>query len=132
MKDERHLDQFDRVFRHLLQGAGGGRGGAGGGRSARRSREEWLRKLAEKLLTAEERAQIQSLGGFEELMKTLRERLAEQQGRHQGGSKWIGTAGDFAVRRLWLQPGGGTDRAGWQPPPPGDQGVGQAGIPRPG
>ena len=49
--------------------------------------------MAEKHLTAEERAEIEALGGFEKLMDTLRQRLAEQQGRHQGGSKWIGTAG---------------------------------------
>ena len=55
--------------------------------------EEWLRKLAEKLLTDEEKAQIEALGGWEKLMETLRQRLAEQKGRHQGGSKWIGTAG---------------------------------------
>jgi uncharacterized protein with von Willebrand factor type A (vWA) domain len=49
--------------------------------------------MAEKLLTKEEQAQIEALGGFEKLMDTLRQRLAEQKGRHQGGSKWIGTAG---------------------------------------
>ncbi len=49
--------------------------------------------MAEKLLTKEEQAQIEAIGGFDKLMQTLRERLAEQQGRHQGGSKWIGTAG---------------------------------------
>ena len=54
---------------------------------------EWLEKLAEKLLTEEEKAQIQSLGGFDALMETLRQRLEEQKGRHQGGNKWIGTAG---------------------------------------
>jgi uncharacterized protein with von Willebrand factor type A (vWA) domain len=55
--------------------------------------EEWLRKLAEKLLTEEEKKQIEAMGGWEKLMETLRQRLAEQKGRHQGGSKWIGTAG---------------------------------------
>ena len=54
---------------------------------------EWLRRMAERHLTPEERAQIEALGGFDKLMDTLRERLKEQQGRHQGGSKWIGTAG---------------------------------------
>jgi uncharacterized protein with von Willebrand factor type A (vWA) domain len=53
---------------------------------------EWLRKLAEKYLSPEERAEIEKLG-FEKLMETLRQRLAEQKGRHQGGSKWIGTGG---------------------------------------
>src|SRR5216683_6160926 len=55
--------------------------------------EEWLRKLAEKLLTEEEKKQIAAMGGWDRLMEELKKRLAEQQGRHQGGSKWIGTAG---------------------------------------
>ena len=55
--------------------------------------EEWLRKLAEKHLTDEEKKLVEALGGFDKLMETLRQRLAEQKGRHQGGSKWIGTAG---------------------------------------
>ena len=55
--------------------------------------EEWLRKLAEKHLTDEEKKLVEALGGFEKLMETLRKRLEEQKGRHQGGSKWIGTAG---------------------------------------
>jgi uncharacterized protein with von Willebrand factor type A (vWA) domain len=54
---------------------------------------EWLEKLAEKHLTEEERREIEALGGFDKLMETLRKRLEEQKGRHQGGSKWIGTAG---------------------------------------
>ena len=54
---------------------------------------DWLRKEAERLLTEAEKAQIRSLGGFEELMRTLAQRLAEQEKRHQGGSRMIGTAG---------------------------------------
>jgi hypothetical protein len=55
--------------------------------------EDWLRKLAEKLLTEEEKKQIEALGGWDKLMETLKKRLEEQKGRHQGGGKWIGTAG---------------------------------------
>jgi uncharacterized protein with von Willebrand factor type A (vWA) domain len=55
--------------------------------------KDWLEKLAEKFLTDEEKAEIEALGGFDKLMETLRERLAEQKGRHQGGNKWVGTAG---------------------------------------
>src|SRR5262245_17962288 len=54
---------------------------------------EWLKKLAEKYLTEEEMKQIEAMGGLDKLLETLRKRLAEQKGRHQGGSKWIGTAG---------------------------------------
>ncbi|TJW23107.1 MAG: VWA domain-containing protein, partial [Mesorhizobium sp.] len=55
--------------------------------------EEWLRRLAEKHLTDEEKKLVEALGGFEKLMETLKKRLEEQKGRHQGGSKWIGTGG---------------------------------------
>ena len=55
--------------------------------------EEWLRKLAEKVLSEEEKQLIQSLGGWDKLMETLKKRLEEQKKRHQGGNKWIGTAG---------------------------------------
>lgn len=55
--------------------------------------EEWLRRLAEKHLSEEEKKLVESLGGFDKLMETLKKRLEEQQKRHQGGNKWIGTAG---------------------------------------
>ncbi|GAN78083.1 vWA domain-containing protein [Acidisphaera rubrifaciens] len=92
VKDERHLDRFDRVFAEVFRGAFPPEG-AEGDDLRRALPEEWLRKLAEKLLTPEEMAKIESLGGFDKLMETLAQRLAEQKGRHQGGSKWIGTAG---------------------------------------
>jgi uncharacterized protein with von Willebrand factor type A (vWA) domain len=87
VKDERHLDKFDRVFGHAFKGLEAPPG------EAAAIPEEWLRKLAEKHLTEDEKAQIEALGGWEKLMETLRQRLAEQKERHQGGSKWIGTAG---------------------------------------
>jgi uncharacterized protein with von Willebrand factor type A (vWA) domain len=92
VKDERHLDRFDRVFATCFKGLETPEGAAAAGVTGEIP-EEWLRKMAEKLLTPEERAQIEALGGFDKLMETLRQRLAEQKGRHQGGSKWIGTAG---------------------------------------
>ncbi len=88
VKDERHLDRFDRVFGEVFKGLE-----APEGEEPRELPEEWLKLMAEKLLSPEEMEQIKSLGGWEKLMETLRERLAEQKGRHQGGSKWIGTAG---------------------------------------
>ncbi|HJS86379.1 MAG TPA: VWA domain-containing protein [Acetobacteraceae bacterium] len=88
VKDERHLDRFDRVFGACFKGIENAEG-----IEARELPEEWLRKMAEKLLTPEEMEQIKGLGGFEALMERLRQLLAEQKGRHQGGSKWIGTAG---------------------------------------
>ncbi len=87
VKDETNLDKFDRVFGEVFKGLEAPAG------ETVEIPEEWLRKVAEKTLTEEEKALIESLGGWDKLMDTLRERLREQQGRHQGGSKWIGTAG---------------------------------------
>jgi uncharacterized protein with von Willebrand factor type A (vWA) domain len=91
VKDERHLDRYDRAFSSAFKGLD----------SISEAEvlealvlpEDWLRKLAEKHLSAEERASIEALGGFEKLIETLKQRLAEQKERHQGGNKWIGTAG---------------------------------------
>jgi uncharacterized protein len=91
VKDERHIDRFDRVFAHIFKGVE-----ALSGESAvdiANLPEEWLRRLAEKHLTDEEKKLVAALGGFDKLMETLRQRLEKQKGRHQGGSKWIGTAG---------------------------------------
>lgn len=88
VKDERHLDRFDQVFGKVFQGLEGL-----GEAVEAEIPTEWLRKLAEKFLTDEEKAQIEALGGWDKLMETLKERLNEQKGRHQGGNKWIGTAG---------------------------------------
>ncbi|MDG3441318.1 vWA domain-containing protein [Nitrospirillum amazonense] len=93
VKDERNLDRFDVVFGQVFKGLEGAVAGDGGDVAARELPEDWLRKLAERHLTEEEKAQIQALGGWEKLMETLAQRLKEQHGRHQGGSKWIGTAG---------------------------------------
>ena len=91
IKDERFIDRFDRIFAHVFRGVEAVSGEAGP--ETVELPEEWLRRLAEKHLSEEEKAQIESLGGFEKLMETLKKRLEEQKDRHQGGSKWIGTAG---------------------------------------
>jgi len=91
VKDERHLDRFDRAFAASFQ-----RLEAIPAEAVLEAVDiprDWLEKLAEKHLSAEEKAEIQALGGFDKLMETLKERLKDQKGRHQGGSKWIGTAG---------------------------------------
>ena len=92
VKDERHYDRFDVAFADFFKGLEAV-SGLPEGVEEQAIPEEWLRKMAEKHLSKEEMAEIESLGGFEKLMETLKERLKEQQGRHQGGSKWIGTAG---------------------------------------
>ena len=88
VKDERNLDRFDRVFGKVFKGIES----PGQGIDANVP-EEWLRKLAEEYLSEEEKRLIESLGGWDKLMETFKKRLEEQDGRHQGGSKWIGTAG---------------------------------------
>jgi uncharacterized protein len=88
VKDESQLDRFDRIFAAYFRGVEDSIAD-----SVTEIPEEWLRKLAELELTEEERAKIEALGGFEALMKALNERLAEQDERHEGGNKWIGTAG---------------------------------------
>ena len=90
VKDERYLDRFDRVFSEVFKGL---ERPEGVDPTELTLPEEWLRKLAEKHLTEEEKEMIEALGGFDKLMETLKQRLDEQEGRHQGGSKWIGTAG---------------------------------------
>jgi uncharacterized protein with von Willebrand factor type A (vWA) domain len=91
VKDERNLDKFDRAFAASFQGLE-----AISMDQVLEAVEipgDWLEKLAEKHLSEDEKREIEALGGFDKLMETLRERLKEQEGRHQGGSKWIGTAG---------------------------------------
>jgi hypothetical protein len=88
VKDESLLDRFDQVFSKVFKGIE-----TSYGTEAEPIPEEWLRKVAELYLTPEQMAEIQALGSWEEIMKALKERLAEQKERHQGGSKWIGTAG---------------------------------------
>ncbi len=88
VKDERHYDRFDRAFAAHFKGAED--------LFALLSRElpaEWLEKMAERNLTDAEKAEIKALGGWNALMEALKKRLEEQRGRHQGGGKWIGTAG---------------------------------------
>ena len=91
VKDERHLDRFDRAFGAVFGGLD--EIPAEALLAAVDLPADWLQKLAEKNLTPEERAQVEGAGSLERLMEMLRRRLAEQQGRHQGGNKWIGTAG---------------------------------------
>lgn len=88
VKDERHLDKFDRVFGTVFKGIENTADAVNAEIPA-----EWLRALTEKFLTDEEKAQIEALGGWDKLMETLKERLEEQQKRHEGGNKWIGTGG---------------------------------------
>jgi len=86
--DESQLDRFDRIFAEVFRGIL-----ADLGDPTQAIPEEWLRKVAELYLSPEEMAKIEALGSWDEIMEALKQRLAEQEGRHQGGSKWIGTGG---------------------------------------
>ncbi|MBC2777743.1 vWA domain-containing protein [Parasphingopyxis marina] len=88
VKDEGLLDRFDQVFAKVFKGIE-----TDYGQEAMALPEDWLRSVAEKYLTEEEMAEIEKLGSWEEIMETLKERLEEQQERHEGGNKWIGTGG---------------------------------------
>jgi hypothetical protein len=110
VKDERYYDRYDRVFAAHFRGL----------EQASRAvdeaalPDEWLRRVGELSLSEEERAKVGALGGFEALMEALRDRLREQQGRHEGGSKWIGTAGRSPFGAYGYNPEGvriGQDRS---------------------
>ena len=88
VKDERHLDRFDRVFAHVFKGLQATEEAIGA-----TIPEEWLRTVSALHLSDEDKRRIEALGGWDKIMEELRKRLAEQKGRHQGGSKWIGTGG---------------------------------------
>ena len=91
VKDERNLDKFDRAFSATFEGLEQ----ISSNEMLERTDlpEDWLRKLVEKTLSEADKAEIEALGGFDKLMEALRKRLNEQKGRHQGGNKWVGTAG---------------------------------------
>jgi uncharacterized protein with von Willebrand factor type A (vWA) domain len=88
VKDEKHFDKFDRAFDSFFKGIE-----SIDDLFAESIPEDWLRAELEKMLTDEEKAAIESLGGLEELMKAFKERLEEQKKRHEGGNRWIGTGG---------------------------------------
>ncbi|MEN8813436.1 MAG: hypothetical protein ABF262_00625, partial [Glaciecola sp.] len=87
VKDELQYDKFDLAFADYFKGI-----------QAidifdQNIPNEWLRKELEKRLSPEEKAELKAMGGLDKLMETLQERLNEQEKRHQGGNKWIGTGG---------------------------------------
>jgi uncharacterized protein with von Willebrand factor type A (vWA) domain len=88
VKDESLIDRFDQVFARMFKGIEKQHG-----TGAAEVPEEWLKAVAKKFLSEEEMAAIKALGSWDEIMETLKQRLAEQHARHEGGSKWIGTGG---------------------------------------
>ncbi len=88
VKDEALLDRFDQVFNKVFRGIF-----SEYGQDKAEIPLEWLKAVAEKFLSPEEMAKIEALGSWEEIMETLKQRLEEQEKRHEGGNKWIGTGG---------------------------------------
>lgn len=88
VKDEGLLDRFDQVFQKVFKGVL-----SDYGQQPVDIPEDWLRKVAERYFSEEEMEQIKALGSWDEIMETLKKRLEEQEKRHSGGNKWIGTNG---------------------------------------
>lgn len=103
VKDERNLDRFDRIFGQVFKGLSSLSEAAD---LQAEIPEEWLRVVSELNLSEEDKARIEELGGWEKIMETLRERLEEQQGRHEGGNKWIGTGGTSPYGAYGYNPAG--------------------------
>ena len=88
VKDEALLDRFDQVFNKVFKGIF-----SEYGQNPVDVPSDWLKAIAEKYLSPEEMAKIEAMGSWDELMDTLKKRLEEQEKRHEGGNKWIGTGG---------------------------------------
>jgi uncharacterized protein with von Willebrand factor type A (vWA) domain len=101
VKDERHYDRFDRVFAATFEGAE-----QLFARILAEVPADWLQALTDRTLTDEEKERVKSLGGWEQLLETLRARLREQEERHEGGNKWIGTAGTSPFGAAGFNPEG--------------------------
>ena len=101
VKDEGLLDRFDQVFNKVFKGLL-----TDYGQRPVDVPEDWLKAVAEKFLTEEEMAAIKALGSWDEIMETLKKRLEEQEKRHQGGNKWIGTGGTSPFGNAGYNPEG--------------------------
>ena len=101
VKNEAHFDRFDKVFGDYYRGIE-----SVFGPDPVQLPDDWLRRQAELFLSPEERQRIESLGGFEELMDALKQRLEEQKKRHQGGNRMIGTAGTSPFGAYGFNPEG--------------------------
>jgi uncharacterized protein len=101
VKDERYYDRFDRAFAAHFAGATDIFS-----LLQRELPEDWLAKMAQRDFTDAEKAEIEALGGWDQLMETLKKRLEEQKERHQGGNKWIGTEGTSPFGAYGFNPEG--------------------------
>ena len=101
VKDEGLLDRFDQVFSKVFKGIA-----TDYGQQPVEIPEDWLKAVAEKFLSTEEMEKVKALGSWDEIMETLKKRLEEQQGRHNGGNKWIGANGTSSFGNSGFNPEG--------------------------
>ncbi|HZP12588.1 MAG TPA: VWA domain-containing protein, partial [Nevskiaceae bacterium] len=101
VKDENQFDRFDRAFAAYFKGVEAVTADLFGSIP-----QEWLKKNFDKLLSDEEKAKIKALGGLDKLLETLKQRLEEQKGRHEGGNKWVGTGGTSPFGNSGFNPEG--------------------------
>ena len=101
VKDERHFDRFDRIFAEHFAGAE-----KLFDKLVAELPDEWLEALSERLFSEEERQSVEALGGWRKLLDTLRRRLEEQKGRHEGGNRWVGTGGTSPFGSAGFNPKG--------------------------
>ena len=101
VKDERHFDRFDRVFAEHFAGAE-----KFFERIVAELPAEWLRRITERLLSEDEKREVEALGGWDKLIETLRQRIAEQKSRHEGGNRWIGSGGTSPFGNAGYNPEG--------------------------
>ncbi|MEL7048803.1 MAG: VWA domain-containing protein, partial [Pseudomonadota bacterium] len=103
VKDERFLDRFDQVFGQCFKGLESVSVGEG---LEAELPDEWLRAVSQLYLSEDEKREIEALGGWDKIMEELRKRLEEQEGRHEGGNKWIGTGGRSPFGAYGYNPAG--------------------------
>ncbi|MEY4721213.1 MAG: hypothetical protein RIQ46_938 [Pseudomonadota bacterium] len=101
VKDEGLIDRFDQVFQKVFAGVL-----TDYGQQPVDIPEDWLKAIAERYFSEEEMEKIKSLGSWDEIMETLKKRIEEQEGRHQGGNKWIGTGGTSPFGHSGFNPEG--------------------------
>lgn len=109
IKDETQFDRFDQVFGHYFEGIQ-----ASTEDLTTEIPDEWLAQMDQLQLTEEQKAEVEAMGGWDKLMETLKQRLEEQDERHEGGNKWIGTAGRSPFGAFGYNPEGiriGQDRS---------------------
>ncbi|MCW1428417.1 vWA domain-containing protein [Novosphingobium sp. JCM 18896] len=101
VKEEGLLDRFDQVFAKVFKGVM-----TDYGQQPVEIPEDWLKQVAERFFSKEEMEAIKALGDWDEIMETLKKRIEEQEKRHSGGNKWVGTNGTSPFGHAGYNPEG--------------------------